>query len=181
MIRINLLPVRKKKQRDNAIIQMVGMVAVIVLSVVGTYMWGLYYQNEIEQREQKIAEARDEIARLKKIIGEVNQLEKQKERLRKQLGVIEQLERGKRGPVHVLDEMSTHVPKRVWVERFVEAGGTLSLEGVGLENADISEFLRALQKSKYFSNVRLAFTQMKERNGVKSYAFKISCTVNYSA
>jgi type IV pilus assembly protein PilN len=181
MIRINLLPVRKKKQRNTAILQLGLMAGFLVLALIGCYAWTAYYDTEIEKRQAKIAEAREEIKRLKKIIGEVNQLEQQKERLRKQLGVIEKLERGKRGPVHVLDELSTHIPKRVWIKNFREQRGTLDLDGTGLENADISEFLRSLQKSKYFSDVRLSFTQSKKKNGVTIYDFAISATVNYSA
>lgn len=181
MIRINLLPVRKKKQRNTAIVQLAAMAGVLVVAIIGSYFWMLYYENEIEQQEKKIAEATEEIARLKKIIGEVNQLEKQKERLRKQLAVIDRLERGKRGPVHVLDELSTHVPKRVWIRKFKEDNGNLELEGRGLENADVSEFLRALQKSKYFSDVRLAYTQSNVEAGVTIYEFKISAKVNYAA
>ena len=157
------------------------MAAVFMVAIVGCYAWTAYYDQEVQKRDNKIAEAKTEIARLKKIIGEVNQLEKQKERLRKQLGVIEKLERGKRGPVHVLDELSANIPKRVWIKTFREKRGTLDIDGTGLENADISEFLRSLQKSKYFSDVRLAFTQAKKKDGVTIYDFKISAKVNYSA
>lgn len=181
MIRINLLPVRKKKQRNTAILQLGLMGGVLGIALVGCYFWTLYYDNEIEKQQQKITEATAEIERLRKIIGEVNELEKQKERLNKQLGVIERLERGKRGPVHVLDELSTHMPKRVWIESFTERNGVLELSGVGLENADVSEFLRALQKSKFFNDINLAFTQSTEKNGVTIYQFKISAKVNYAA
>lgn len=181
MIRINLLPVKKKKKHKAAILQMSLMGFVVVLVIVFSAVWIWIKENEIEAQNAKMAENTAEIDRLKKIIGEVNELEKQKGLLRDQLNVIDKLERGKRGPVHVLDELSANIPKRVWVTQFVERGGMLELGGVGLDNADISEFLRALQKSKYFSSVQLGFTQSTVKNGVNIYQFSISCQVNYAA
>ena len=181
MIRINLLPVKKTQKRNAAIMQIALIAVALVVTVAACYGWVWYYDGQIENQQAKIAEADEEIKRLKKIIGEVNQLEKQREALKKQLGVIDKLERGKRGPVHVLDELSTNIPKRVWITRFSEKGGALDLVGVGLENADISEFMRAMQKSKYFSNVQLGFTQSQKKNGVTIYNFRVTARVNYSA
>jgi type IV pilus assembly protein PilN len=181
MIRINLLPVKKKKKHKNAVIQMVAMGVVVLVTLGANWIWVMYYESQVEAQQTKISENTAEIERLKKIIGEVNELEKQKGLLRDQLAVIDKLERGKRGPVHVLDELSTHIPKRVWVTQFVERGGRLDLSGVGLDNSDISEFLRALQKSKYFTNVQLGFTLSTVKNGVSIYQFQITCQVNYAA
>lgn len=181
MIRINLLPVRAKKKRSSSLVQlgaMAGALGVVLIAAVSVHV---YFAGQVEEREERIATGREEIANLKKIIGEVNELDKQKKRLLQQLAVIDKLEKGKLGPVRVLDELSTNIPKRVWITTFVEKNGELNLKGTGLENADISEFMRALQKSKYFSNVRLKYTQSTTKDGVLIYNFEITAKVNYSA
>ncbi len=181
MIRINLLPVREAKKRNTAIVQMSLMVGAVFVALVACYAWAWFYDVRIEEQQAKIQENKDNIARLNKIIGEVKDLGDQKKRLNDQLGVISKLERGKRGPVHVLDELSKHIPKRVWITEFDENRQKLKLTGVGLENSDISEFLRALQKSKYFKDVRLGFTQSETRNSVTIFKFSIEATVDYAA
>jgi type IV pilus assembly protein PilN len=181
MIRINLLPVRKQKARSSSLMQLGALAAAALVIVVAAMGVNAYYAAEIEAQEKKIAESRDEIARLKKIIGEVNELDKQKQRLIAQLSVIDKLEKGKRGPVRVLDELSSNIPKRVWITSFEEGGGTLKLKGLGLENADISEFMRALQKSKYFRDIRLQFTESTMQGGISIYTFELTAGVDYSA
>lgn len=181
MIRINLLPVRAQKKRSKSLIQIAGMAATLCVAAAIGIGANMYYTDIAEKQQEKIDASKDEIKRLKKIIGEVNQLDKQKSRLLKQLSVIEKLERSKLGPVRVLDELSTYIPKRVWLKHFEEKGGSLTLKGVGLENSDISEFLRALQKSKYFKNVKLKYTQAQKSNGVSIFNFMITCGVNYAA
>jgi len=181
MIRINLLPVRAKKKRNTSIYQIVAMGAVLMVSLVGALTVHAVYANRVEEREVKIAENEQEIKRLQKIIGEVNELEKQSKRLKDQLAVIDKLEKGKRGPVRVLDEMSASIPKRVWITSFREAGGVLSITGSAMDNADISEFMRAMQKSPYFADITLKFSSAGIRDGVTVFDFEVGCKVNYAA
>lgn len=181
MIRINLLPVGKAKKRNRSLMELIALTTAVALALLGAIGTNMYYEQQIERQEKKMAEAKEEIKRLKKIIGEVNELDKQKQRLIAQLRVIDKLEKGKRGPVRVLDDLSSNIPKRVWITNFVERGGSLTLTGLGLENADISEFMRALQKSKYFNDVQLKFTQAQAEGGINIYAFQLVARVDYSA
>lgn len=181
MIRINLLPVRAKKKRNTSIYQLVAMSGGVVFTLLVAATVHFYFEGQIADQEKKIADAAAEIKRLEKIIGEVKELDQQKSRLLNQLAVIDKLEKGKRGPVRVLDELSTAIPKRVWLTNFKEAAGVLSMTGAAIDNADISEFMRALQKSQYFSDVQLKFTQSDAREGVSVYNFEVGCKVNYAA
>jgi type IV pilus assembly protein PilN len=181
MIRINLLPVRAKKKRNTSIYQIVAMAAILMVTVVSSFTVHSVYSAQVEEREKKISDNETEIKRLQKIIGEVNELDKQKTRLLNQLAVIDKLEKGKRGPVRVLDDLSNSIPKRVWVTSFREANGALSITGSAMDNSDISEFMRALQRTPYFSEISLKFAQADQRDGVTVYNFEIGCKVNYSA
>jgi type IV pilus assembly protein PilN len=180
MIRINLLPVRAKKKRNTSIYQIVAMSGVLMVAAVTAFTVHTVYANKVAEREKKVAENAASIKNLQAIIGEVNQLDKQKQRLLAQLAVIDKLEKGKRGPVRVLDELSNSIPKRVWITSFREQGGALSLTGSAVDNADISEFMRALQKTPYFTDVNLKFTQADVKDGATVYNFEISCKVNYA-
>ncbi len=181
MIRINLLPVRAKKKRNTSIYQLVAMSGVLMVTLVVSFTVHTIFQNRVEERETKLAANEAEIKRLQTIIGEVNELDKQKNRLLNQLAVIDKLEKGKRGPVRVLDELSNSIPKRVWITSFREQGGTLSLTGAAVDNADISEFMRAMQKQPYFSDIQLKFTQADLKDGATVYNFEIGCKVDYAA
>ena len=180
MIRINLLPVRAKKKRNTSIYQLVAMSGVLMVALVTAFTVHSVFTNKLEERQKKQAENQAQIKNLETIIGEVNQLDKQKQRLLNQLAVIDKLEKGKRGPVRVLDEMGGSIPKRVWITSFREQGGQLSLTGSAIDNVDISEFMRALQKTPYFSDINLIYSQADFKGGVTVYNFEISCKVNYA-
>lgn len=181
MIRINLLPVRAKRKRNTSVYQIIAMSGVIMVSLVTSFTVHSVFAGKVAKREATVAVNVDEIKRLQTIIGEVNELDKKKQRLLDQLAVIDKLEKGKRGPVRVLDEMSSSIPKRVWITSFREQGGVLSLTGSAIDNADISEFMRNLQKTPYFTDINLKFTQADLKDGATVYNFEIGCKVNYAA
>lgn len=180
MIRINLLPVKASRKRETGLQQLILMGASVVLVVLCLGVYNVTVSNSIEDVRAEISRDEQEIARLEKIIGEVNQYEDQKKKLQAQLKVIEELERGKSGPVKVLDAIASGIPKRVWVDTFDEKGGVATISGFGLEMADVSEFLKVLEKSPYFKEVTLKFTENTPQKGIQTFKFQITTKVNYT-
>lgn len=179
MIKVNLLPIKKQRKQQSGLQQLILMGLAVVLTLIVMVGLNSMYSSDIERNLAEIAEKEAEVARLEKIIGEVNQYEAQKQKLLAQLKVIEELEKGKAGPVKVLDALATGIPKRVWIEKFDEREGNTTIAGFGLEMADISEFLKALEKSPHFTDVRLKYTEVLNQKGLQTYRFELSTKVNY--
>jgi type IV pilus assembly protein PilN len=181
MIRINLLPVRQTKKRETVQQQLLAFAGVIVATIIGCIVWTAYNSNVAAQRRDQIAERRKELQQLDKIIGEVNEFTAKKKELEEKLQIIDQLKKGKTGPVRALDDLATEIPNRVWLTKLDEKQRTVSMEGVAVDHEDVSAFMKALQKSKYFSNIVLSFSKEKKSEGSSLYEFKITCSVNYAA
>ena len=73
-----------------------------------------------------------------------------------------------------------HIPKRVWLQSFKESQGVIKLKGQGIENPDISEFMRSLGKSKYFKKINLEKTRRTKTNAGTVYQFDMSAKVDFS-
>lgn len=180
MIRINLLPIKAARKQQTGLQQLILMGAATVFVALCLLVYNITLGNQVDALREEIAKDEAEIVRLEKIIGEVNQYEEQKKKLQAQLSVIEELERGKSGPVKVLDALASGVPKRVWIDGFDEKAGVATITGFGLEMADISEFLKALEKSPYFTEVTLKFTENSPQKGIQTFRFQITTKVNYA-
>jgi type IV pilus assembly protein PilN len=180
MIRINLLPVREKQRIRTAFVQLMLSAFLVAICVGVGFAWSYVYQDEIGDQEEKLAAAQTEINRLQKTIGEVNQLKKTREKLEKRMVVIDKLERAKTGPVRILDALASHIPKRVWLDSMSQNKGTLSLKGKGLENSDISEFMRSLGKSKYFKKINLQKTSRRQSEAGTVYEFQMKAKIDFS-
>jgi Tfp pilus assembly protein PilN len=182
MIRINLLPVKERIRVSAGIRQLWIMGAVVILFVAVLVGYNVKLGRDNAKLAEEIARIEAEIKRLEDLIGEVNQLEADRQRLLKQLDIIRDLERGKTGPVRMMDSLATLIPKRVWVTNIGEAGGTLTLQGFGIENSDISDFMNALEKESMFSNVALKFTEKTDNKdfGQPVFRFALSMGIKYN-
>lgn len=182
MIRINLLPVRQTRKRETVQQQLLAFAGVLIATIIGCIVWTAYNSSVANDKKEQIAERRKELAQLDKIIGEVNEFTNKKKELEEKLQIIDQLKKGKTGPVRALDDLATEIPNRVWLTKLDEKGGSLTLEGVAIDHEDVSAFMKALQKSKYYRNIVLGYSKKATlQGGVVLYEFKITCGVNYAA
>jgi type IV pilus assembly protein PilN len=177
MIRINLLPVKaaqKKVQLRNQLI----VVAVTVLLVVGG-CFAVYssIQSDIKDVKKSISKNNAEIKKLKKKIGEVDKYKKLQEELKNKLDVLASLKEAKSGPVHLMDELIEALPDKLWITEFKEKNGAITIEGVGLSEDDVAEFMTKLEASPYYKSVKLKVTKQKKASGLKLQNFDLSCRV----
>lgn len=129
MIKINLLPVRAARKKEatqrHLIFFGIGLVLVLLLCVV------LFTatRKDVSALRKQNDQLQEEIDNLKLIIPEVEELEKTKQALEKKKEIIGNLRASKMGPVHMLDEIATRIPEKLWLTELTQEGDTLNLEG----------------------------------------------------
>jgi len=182
MIKINLLPVKEDKLITEAkgflAICLISIVVVIVLIVSNS---SLLTKREEESRE-RIAEADEEIAKLKSIMGEIQNLKDKKAKLQEKMDMIIKLQEQNIGPVRVLDELSLKIPSnKIWADKLTIKGNRLDLDGKTLENQEVANFMKQLENSLFFSNINLKkVTKDKAVQGVAVLSYGLNTTVHFA-
>jgi type IV pilus assembly protein PilN len=174
MIRINLLPVRaaqKKEQLRGQLVVLVLSVILVVVACAGVY---LSMNLKIDGEQAAIEAKNKEIIRLRAAIGEVGRFKKLQEELRGKLEILDQLKANRSGPVRLLDELNRRVPAKLWITKFSEDSGNISISGVGLNEETVAEFMRSLEASAYYQNIVLKVTEQTKKDGIKLQRFDIS-------
>ena len=179
MIRINLLPVRVSKKKEAGKQQLLFFALAAAFALVCNFWWSRSRAEEFAARQAKLARTRSDIAQLEKIIGEVKNIKAEQAALRDKLAVLEKLKAGRQGPVHVLDELATIIPKRVWLRKMDEKGGSVAFDGTAGSIEDVSAFLAALKTARYFSAPELKKTAAKAEGKFKLVEFTITANVHY--
>jgi type IV pilus assembly protein PilN len=180
MIRINLMPraeARRQaaRQRDKQVATLItaGLALVLLSTEIFTRREANAVQDEADRYQAELAD-------LTKRHQEATLLDKKRTQLRAKLATIEVLERQRRGPVHVLDDLSESTPEKLWLTEMRESGGGMTLLGKGLDNQTIAQFMRKLAASRFFENVDLVETKQVEEGQAKLKQFTISARVNYA-
>jgi type IV pilus assembly protein PilN len=166
MIRINLLPVRAKAKEEAGQKQLIFFVLLVVAAGIGNYFWYSSVKTDSDKLHAEVQGIEKEIADLNRIIGEVQNYDKENKALEDKLKVLDTLKRGRTGPVKMLDAMATSIPKNVWLRKLEEKGGAMTLEGAALSNDDLAEFMKALSNSVWTVEGmgRLVETGRKDKN-----------------
>ena len=157
MIRINLLPYRAERKKEN-IRRQVGIYTLSVMLVaLGCYYYHLRLNSNIKRLNSEINYTNAQVAKYKKINREIEEIKKKLAVLERKTNVIKSLDADRKAPVHVLDELyHLLVEKRMWYTGLTEKNNQIKIQGVALDNQTVADFMTRLEKSKQFNNVRLA-------------------------
>ena len=148
MIRVNLFPFRAARIKENIRRQVsyyFGSVIIILLAITWFYIdlsrdIGALKKDQ-DNKKRELATYKDtntKIADLKKTIADIEA----------KLKTIQQLEKVKAGPVKLLDDIATSVPKdKLWLASLRESKGTLMLEGTAMDNETVADFMDKLQST----------------------------------
>jgi type IV pilus assembly protein PilN len=178
MITINLLPVREERRKAWAR-QFLLMVVAAVGATVGLstlhYWW---YSAEVSSAKRAAEDVQKQIDGYAPQLAQVEKFRAVKADIEQKLSIIEELSASRSGPVHLFDEIATHLPDRMWLTDMGVDGQTLAIQGVSLDNELVALFLTAMNASPYFEDVELVQTAAKEVDGYKMNAFEVSAVLS---
>ncbi len=177
MIKINLLPYRVSKKKETATQQLMIMGAILVISLV---VIGTVYAvtlSKIRTAKEEITRSEEELATLKKKIGEIDNLKKLQAEVQKKLDILNQLRKAKTGPAVRLARLSDIVSERMWLTKYAESDTSVSISGLAYSEELIADFMTKIQGSPEFTNVELQVSEQQEVSGVKLKKFDITCAL----
>ncbi len=181
MITINLLPVREERRRAGVVqlLALMGVSLAVSLAVVALMHWSV--KSDIEQSVRLAAQTQKQVDQFGPQLKQVEEYRKVKTDIERKLDVIDQLSDARSGPVHVFNELSGQIPDRVWIHRIEILDGTITLQGMSLDNELVALFLTGLEDSRYFKSVELLKTEAKVKDGFKLNAFEVSAQLTSPA
>lgn len=172
MIKINLLPFRAARKKENIRrqISIYALVVIFILAVTGYYF--LTLNREISRLETEKAQKKKELATYAQTTKKIKALRIKIKKIKGKLNVIQDLEKKKTGPVLLLDEIATAVPRdRVWLSSLSERAGILTLRGTARDNDTVALFMTNLEKKNHINSVDLNSAQLKE---LKSHQMNVT-------
>ncbi|MGD8351985.1 MAG: PilN domain-containing protein [Nitrospirota bacterium] len=173
MIKINLIPVKRKKKPRVVPPFVVAMVLLLVVSGVAVAYYNSYKAGQIEDLQKQKQANEQKLKELEKRVKEVKNFEKLNARVTKRKEIIEQLTKNQSIPVIILDEMSKNLTKGIWLKSMSISGTKIKVAGVGFSNTDIVSFVQQLKGSEYFVNVELQGTTRKMEQETETYNFNL--------
>jgi type IV pilus assembly protein PilN len=177
MIKINLLPVRAARRKENIRRQVSIFFLCIVFGLLVMVYLTISMSHRISAINEDIERTQAELTQFEAKAKKVKNIKKELQKLEDKMNIIVQLEADRSGPVRFMDALTTFVtPEKMWITSMSEAGGSLNLSGVAADNKVIADFMTSLEGSPHFQNVDLvASKQVNMKKSRKFKQFSITC------
>ena len=166
MIRINLLPYRAARKKENIRIQVNVFIGSIVIAFLLVWWFNSFLGGRINRLNTEIADTKEQVAKYKKIMDEIAQIKKKLNLLDRKIAVIESLEADRKAPVENLDGLyRLMVEKRMWYTRIEEKRKKFKVKGIALDNHSVADFMTRVEKSDLFQDVQLSSVKQHTLKG----------------
>jgi type IV pilus assembly protein PilN len=174
MIKVNLLPVKRKKKSKPLPSLLITTILVTVGACIIMAYLAFFFNSRLSEKKVQFTANEKKMAELKAKIKAVDDFEQRNKTFKQRSEIIEQLSRNKSVPVKILDEISVLLPSGIWIHGMSVSGDTLNLDGYGFTNSDIVSFVDNIKNSKMFTEVYLQESKSAEVEKIPLYTFKLT-------
>jgi len=187
MIRINLLPTKRKKKAKPMPMYLVYSGFALAASLFVLFFFNSYMNSRIKALETDKTNKQAELKKLEELIKHVKDFEAKKADLERRINVILGIAEKKPIASMLLDEMSKRLTEGIWLTSVTFKTDKVKIAGMGFNNADIVSYVEHLKdtgdrkiypnSNMVFSNVKLHGTQKSKLQKQTVYSFTISFTI----
>jgi type IV pilus assembly protein PilN len=177
MIRVNLLPVRAARKKENIRRQASIFFLTVFFGLCAMGYLAFSLNRSISNLNDKIEDAQQELQELDAINRKVKEIKAKLNTLEAKMDIIQTLDANRTGSVRIMDALtSLVVAQKMWLTNLSEAGGQMTLNGVAVDNKTVADFMRRLEASPYFDQVNLVSSrQVAVAQGRKFKGFGVTC------
>jgi len=177
MIRINLLPFRAARKKENVRRQISIFLLSFAFIIVVVVYYNVSLSGKIDQLKIRNQETSTQLAKYEKINKEIAEIKKKLKTLNTKIDVINNLDGSRNNAVLLLDSMTKLiVPNRMWFTSFTLKGNNIAIKGIALDERTIADFMKNLEGS--YTNVTLKSMQQKSVKGkslkLKDFSFEMA-------
>lgn len=179
MAQINLLPWRERLREERKREFLNIVVGFVIIAGGLVFLVDRYFNREIDMQTARNDFLRGEIRVLDEQVAEINQLRQQKEDIRARMNVITDLQGTRPVIVRIFDELVRTLPDGVFYETVTRTENVIAVEGVAESYARITELMRRLDDSQWFTATDLSeFSVVQSAESPMSASISFSLTLN---
>ncbi|MFP4573400.1 MAG: PilN domain-containing protein [Desulfobacterales bacterium] len=176
MIRINLLPYRAARTKENIRRQASIFCLSIALLIIVFWVFNGYLSGRINNLSARLDDLKKEVKRYEEKARQVEEIKEKLAALNKKIEIVNQLKAYRKAPPQLLAEMTEMiVPDRMQLTMFKSGNDSVSLEGLALDNETVAVFMTRLERSALFNGVRLKSAKQQSKFDVDMKNFNIVC------
>lgn len=177
MIKINLLPFRVARSRENVRRQLSIFFLLLVFLGLSLLFFYMSKKSHIGTLNAKLSSVDSEMTKYKKIGEEIEEIKKKLDIVNTKMGVIDRLETQRFEPASLLVGISDAVVRgRMWIDNLTDQQASVKITGVAMDEKTVADFMVQLEKLDRFAGVGLNTLKKKTfKDNVDFKVFELLC------
>jgi type IV pilus assembly protein PilN len=176
MIRINLLPFRAARKKENIRRQVSVFLLSIVFSSLALYNYHSLLNEQIETLSSQAKTVKANLQTKQKAAKEVDSIKKELDLLKIKMEGIKLIKLRRKEPVQLLESMTeVIIEKRMWFTRFTANNQSVGISGIALDQKTVADFMTRLENVGLFSSVNLSMLRQTTMDKLNLKSFEIVC------
>lgn len=157
MIRINLLPYRSSRKKDNVKKSLLGFIIILAIFGAALFFVHKWLTDNVNTLNSKISYTKTEIDKYNKINTEIKDLRAKLELLNLKLGIIASLQSNRATAVNLMDNLTqTIIKDDMWLTNLTTKGNqTATITGIATDNKVVADFMVNLETIPRYTAVSL--------------------------
>jgi len=173
MIRINLLPAKRKKKVKGIVSFLITLGSITAAAIIILISITFFLKSDISKLKSQSESNKTKMQSLAKKIEQAKTYEQLNKEIESRSSIIEGLRKNQLLPAKVLDNISIALPDGVWLVSLLYKDGGIDLEGHAFTNFEVVSYVDNLKRSDGFTDVTLIESKETEVEKTKAYKFKI--------
>jgi len=155
MIRINLISYRMARRQQQIGQHVTNFIGIIVLAAVLSLGAHTVASLELTNLKDETAQLTAQNKDMKEKIGKIEHLDALRAEVERKLKIVDRLQEGRFRSLMTLNEIAQRIPNNVWLISIKDNTADIGLEGLAESNQAVANFMRMLDQSPLFFNIKL--------------------------
>jgi len=176
MIRINLLPKKVSKKKIGLMQHMVLTGAILILVLMGMGYYWMSLNSRISDLRRQVAVAEAEKQKLKDVNSQKAAYEQNIAKLKGKLDIITKIKEARYMPIRLFDDLTRVLNSEtpVWLDAYNYSGDKVAMKGFSLSNADLAAFVTKMERTPFYKEVELLFSEKTVLDEREVYRFSLT-------
>jgi type IV pilus assembly protein PilN len=150
---------------------------ILLIPLLGMYIYEMYDEGvgkeSLRVIRAEVTQLSSELDQYGKQVQEVKRIQEEKKRLNSRVETIFELSKERLTNAKALNALHDLVPPEAWLTSLKIKNGEVEFEGQATEDLVVSQFLRNLQESIYFKDIKLVATEERSTTAGVRKTFSI--------
>ncbi|OQX61209.1 MAG: hypothetical protein B5M56_09685 [Desulfococcus sp. 4484_241] len=176
MIKINLLPYRAARRKENIRRQISIFLLFFLFLATGLIYYHTVLSGRVALAKKKLQVTQEELKTYQAKVKQVDAIKAKLAILNKKLDVMAKLTLDRKAAADLLHEIAHLTVKgRMWITKIEDNGTMVVVSGIAMDNKTVATFMTRAEASPLFSSVELGNIVHEEMQGLKLKRFDIRC------